>query len=166
MNRIQKKELLDTLHKKFLASSSVIVTHINGLTVSESTKLRTEMRKANCNFKVTKNKIVKLALKKTGFEHLENLFRGPTAIGLSNDPILPAKILVKFSKETDKMKIIGGGLSEKPLSIVEIENLANLPGLDDLRSKIIGLLRAPSVKIVKTIIEPSSRINRLIVTKK
>ena len=96
MNRKQKEELVESLHKTFLKSQSIIVTHISGLTVSETTTLRSNMRDANCKFKVTKNKIVKLALKKTKFEHLDNLFTGPTAIGSSEDAIAPAKVLVNF----------------------------------------------------------------------
>ena len=88
------------------------------------------MRDANCKFKVTKNKIVKLALKKTKFEHLESLFTGPTAIGSSEDAIAPAKVLVNFTKESEKIKIIGGGVETKSLSVEEINNLASLPSLD------------------------------------
>ena len=165
MNRKQKKELVESLHKTFLNSQSVIVTHINGLTVSETTNLRSSMRNSNCKFKVTKNKIVKLALKNTKFEHLDSLFTGPTAIGSSEDAIAPAKVLVDFSKETEKIKIIGGGFETKSLSVEEINNLASLPSLDEVRSKLIGLLMAGPTKLVRTIKEPSSRMARILATK-
>ena len=165
MNRKQKEELVESLHKTFLNSQSIIVTHINGLTVAETTNLRSNMRDANCRFKVTKNKIVKLALKKTKFEDLENLFTGPTAIGSSKDAIAPAKVLVNFAKESEKIKIIGGGIEAKTLSVDEITNLASLPSLDELRSKIIGLLMAGQTKLVRTIKEPSSRLARILATK-
>ena len=106
MNRKQKKELVESLHKTFLEAQSIIVTHINGLTVSETTNLRSNMRDANCKFKVTKNKIVKLALKNTNFEHLDSLFTGPTAIGTSGDAIAPSKVLVNFTKENIYLLII------------------------------------------------------------
>ena len=165
MNRKQKEELVESLHKTFLNSQSVIVTHINGLTVSETTNLRSSMRDSNCKFKVTKNKIVKLALKNTKFEHLDSLFTGPTAIGSSEDAIAPAKVLVDFSKETEKIKIIGGGFETKSLSVDEINNLASLPSLDEVRSKLIGLLMAGPTKLVRTIKEPSSRMARILATK-
>ncbi len=165
MNRKQKKELVESLHKTFLNSQSVIVTHINGLTVSETTNLRSSMRDSNCKFKVTKNKIVKLALKNTKFEHLDSLFTGPTAIGSSEDAIAPAKVLVDFSKESEKIKIIGGGFETKSLSVDEINNLASLPSLDEVRSKLIGLLMAGPTKLVRTIKEPSSRMARILATK-
>ena len=165
MNRKQKKELVESLHKTFLNSQSIIVTHMNGLTVSETTNLRSNMRNANCKFKVTKNKIVKLALKNTKFEYLDGLFTGPTAIGSSEDEIAPAKILVNFTKETEKIKIIGGGVDTKSLSVDEINNLASLPSLDEVRSKLLGLLMASSTKLVRTIKEPPSRIARIMATK-
>ena len=165
MNRKQKEELVESLHKTFLNSQSVIVTHINGLTVSETTNLRSSMRNSNCKFKVTKNKIVKLALKNTKFEHLDSLFTGPTAIGSSEDAIAPAKVLVDFSKESEKIKIIGGGFETKSLSVDEINNLASLPSLDEVRSKLIGLLMAGPTKLVRTIKEPSSRVARILATK-
>ena len=166
MNRKQKEELVESLHKTFLNSKSVIVTHISGLTVSETTSLRSNMRDANCKFKVTKNRIVKLALKKTKFEHLDSLFTGPTAIGSSEDAVAPAKILVDFIKESEKIKIIGGGVETKSLSIEEITDLASLPSLDEVRSKLIGLLMAGPTKLVRTIKEPSSRVARILATKK
>ena len=165
MNRKQKEELVKSLHETFLNSQSVIVTHINGLTVSETTNLRSSMRNSNCKFKVTKNKIVKLALKNTKFEHLDDLFTGPTAIGSSEDAIAPAKVLVDFSKESEKIKIIGGGFETKPLSVDEINNLASLPSLDEVRSKLVGLLMAGPTKLVRTIKEPSSRMARILATK-
>ena len=165
MNRKQKEELVESLHKTFLNSQSVIVTHINGLTVSETTNLRSNMRDSNCKFKVTKNKIVKLALKNTKFEHLDSLFTGPTAIGSSEDAIAPAKVLVDFSKDSEKIKIIGGGFETKSLSVDEINNLASLPSLDEVRSKLIGLLMAGPTKLVRTIKEPSSRMARILATK-
>ena len=166
MNRKQKEELVESLHETFLNSQSIIVTHINGLTVSETTTLRSNMRDANCKFKVTKNKIVKLALKKTKFEHLENLFTGPTAIGSSEDIIAPAKVLVNFTKESQKIKIIGGGVETKALTVEEISNLASLPSLDEVRSKLIGLLMAGPTKLVSTIKEPPTRLARILATKK
>ena len=123
------------------------------------------MRNSNCKFKVTKNKIVKLALKNTKFEHLDSLFTGPTAIGSSEDAIAPAKVLVNFTKESEKIKIIGGGFETKSLSVDEITNLASLPSLDELRSKLIGLLMAGPTKLVRTIKEPPSRMARILSTK-
>ena len=123
------------------------------------------MRDANCSFKVTKNKIVKLALKNTNFEHLDSLFTGPTAIGSSEDAIAPAKVLFNFTKKTEKIRIIGGAVEKKSLTVDEITNLASLPSLDEVRSMFIGLLMAGPTKFVRIIKEPPSRIARILLTK-
>ena len=123
------------------------------------------MRDANCKFKVTKNKIVKLALKNTNFEHLDSLFTGPTAIGTSEDAIAAAKVLFNFTKKTEKIRIIGGGVEKKSLTVDEITNLASLPSLDEVRSMFIGLLMAGPTKFVRIIKEPPSRIARILLTK-
>ena len=114
------------------------------------------MRNENCYFKVTKNKITRLALKETKYQHMDEMFRGPTAIGSSKDPVMAAKILVDFAKENEKLVIIGGGLEDKPLSKTDVEALAKLPSLSDLRGKIVGLLQAPASKILRLTMEPAS----------
>ena len=120
------------------------------------------MRNENCFFKVTKNKITRLALKDTKYQHMDNMFNGPTAIGSSKDPVMAAKVLVNFAKENEKLVIIGGGLEDKSLSKNDVEALAKLPSLNELRGKIVGLLQAPASKIVRLSIEPASKVYRTI----
>ena len=162
MNRQEKSDLVKTLHNTFEGSTSVVVVHCNGLTVSESTELRSKMRQDNCNFKVTKNKIARLALKETKYHYMDDMFRGPTAIGSSEDPVMAAKILVDFAKDNEKLTIIGGGLEDKPLSKTDVEALAKLPSLNDLRGKIVGLLQAPASKLARLTMEPASQVLRTI----
>jgi large subunit ribosomal protein L10 len=162
VNRNQKTELVNTLHSTFEKATSVVVVHCVGLTVAESTDLRTKMRNENCNFKVTKNRIARIALKGTKYQHLESMFSGPTAIGSSDDPVMAAKILVDFANVNDKLLIVGGGLDEKSLSKAEVEALAKLPSLNDLRGKIVGLIQAPSSKILRLTLEPASQVLRTI----
>ena len=158
MNRNQKTDLVKTLRSTFENSSSVVVVHCIGLTVAESTDLRNKMRKNKCYFKVTKNKITKLALKDTKYQHIDKMFSGPTAIGSSKDPVMPAKVLVDFAKENEKLIIIGGGLEDKSLSMEDVVALAKLPSLNDLRSKLVGLLKAPSLKIARLTKEPATKV--------
>ena len=162
MNRQEKSDLVKTLHNTFEGSASVVIVHCNGLTVSESTELRRKMREDNCNFKVTKNKIARLALKETKYHYMDDMFIGPTAIGSSEDPVMAAKILVDFAKDNEKLTIIGGGLEDKPLSKSDVEALAKLPSLNDLRGKIVGLLQAPASKLVRLTMEPASQVLRTI----
>ena len=162
MNRNQKSDLVKTLRGTFEHSTSVVVVHCMGLTVAESTDLRNKMRNDNCFFKVTKNKITRLALKDTKYQHMQEMFSGPTAIGSSNDPVMAAKVLVNFAKENEKLVIIGGGLEEKSLSKDDVVALAQLPNLNDLRGKIVGLLQAPASKLARLTKEPATKVLRTI----
>jgi large subunit ribosomal protein L10 len=162
VDRNQKTDLVNSLHNTFEGAASVVIVHCIGLTVAESTNLRTKMRKDNCNFKVTKNRIARIALKDTKYQHMDSMFKGPTAIGSSNDPVMAAKILVDFAKENDKLIIIGGGLEDKSLSKSDVEALAKLPSLTELRGKLVGLLQAPASKIVRLTMEPATQVLRTI----
>ena len=162
MNRNQKTDLVKTLRNTFENSASVVVVHCMGLTVAESTDLRNKMRNDNCNFKVTKNKITRLALKDTKYQHMHEMFSGPTAIGSSKDPVMPAKVLVDFAKDNEKLIIIGGGLEDKSLSMEDVVALAKLPSLNDLRGKLVGLIKAPALKIARLTKEPAFKVFRTI----
>ena len=162
MNRNEKTDLVNNLHDTFDNAASVVIVHCNGLTVEESTSLRTKMRNENCNFKVTKNRIARIALKDTKYQHMDSMFKGPTAIGSSSDPVMAAKILVDYAKENEKLVIIGGGLEDKALSRIDVEALAKLPSLNDLRGKLVGLLQAPASKILRLSVEPASQVLRTI----
>ena len=162
MNRNEKTDLVNNLHDTFDNAASVVIVHCIGLTVEESTNLRTKMRNENCNFKVTKNRIARIALKDTKYQHMDSMFKGPTAIGSSNDPVMAAKILVDYAKENEKLVIIGGGLKDKALSRIDVEALAKLPSLNDLRGKLVGLLQAPASKILRLSVEPASQVLRTI----
>ena len=162
MNRNEKTDLVNNLHDTFDNAASVVIVHCIGLTVEESTSLRTKMRNENCNFKVTKNRIARIALKDTKYQHMDSMFKGPTAIGSSNDPVMAAKILVDYAKENEKLVIIGGGLEDKALSRIDVEALAKLPSLNDLRGKLVGLLQAPASKILRLSVEPASQVLRTI----
>ena len=162
MNRNEKTDLVNNLHDTFDNAASVVIVHCIGLTVEESTNLRTKMRNENCNFKVTKNRIARIALKDTKYQHMDSMFKGPTAIGSSSDPVMAAKILVNYAKENEKLVIIGGGLEDKALSKIDVEALAKLPSLNDLRGKLVGLLQAPASKILRLSVEPASQVLRTI----
>jgi len=162
VNRNEKTDLVNNLHDTFDNAASVVIVHCIGLTVEESTNLRTKMRNENCNFKVTKNRIARIALKDTKYQHMDSMFKGPTAIGSSNDPVMAAKILVDYAKENEKLVIIGGGLEDKALSKIDVEALAKLPSLNELRGKLVGLLQAPASKILRLSVEPASQVLRTI----
>ena len=158
MNKENKQAYIKEMRTQFDKSEAVIVTHYQGLTVSQLDKLRNEMRKHGIQFKITKNRITKLALEKSKCKDLSELFSGPTAVALSQDAIISAKILTKFSKENENLKILGGIMGNDILDVAGVKNVATLPSLDEARAKIVGILRAPAQKIASILLAPSSKI--------
>ncbi len=165
MKRSEKKDFVTNLKNDLDQSSSVIVAEYSGLSVAESESLRKEMRSNGAKFKVTKNRLTKLAIAETSFKDISDLFKGPTAIAYSDDPIAPAKVAVNFEKKFENFKIIGGGYNGQKINKDRINFLATLPSLDELRAKLIGLISAPAQKIASINIEPGSQIARLISAK-
>ena len=158
MNKEQKKQYIDEMKNQFDKSEAVIVTHYQGLTVNQLDDLRAKMREHGIIFKVTKNRITKLALEKTKCKDLSNLFSGPTAVALSEDAITSAKILTNFSKENSNLKILGGIMGNDILDVAGVKNVATLPTLDEARAKIVGILRSPAQKIASILLAPASKI--------
>ena len=158
MNKEQKKNYISEMTANFENSEAVLVTHYQGLTVKQLDQLRKEMREQGIQFKITKNKITKLALEKTKCKDLKKLFTGPTAVALSEDAIMSAKILTKFSKDNDKLKILGGIMGNDILDVAGVKNVATLPSLDEARAKIIGILRSPAEKIASILLAPGQKI--------
>ena len=143
---------------QFEKSEAVLVTHYQGLSVKQLDNLRKQMRKHWIQFKITKNRITKIALEKSRCKDLSNLFTGPTAVALSEDAISSAKILTKFSKENENLKILGGIMGKEILDVAAVANVATLPTLDEARAKIIGILSTPAQKIVSILLAPASKI--------
>ena len=158
MNKKQKQNYITEMTSEFEKSEAVIVAHYQGLTVNKLDELRAKMREHGIIFKITKNRITKLALEKTRCKDLLNLFTGPTAVALSQDAIASAKILTNFSKENKNLKILGGIMGNDILDVVGVKNVATLPTLDEARAKIVGILRSPAQKIASILLAPASKI--------
>ena len=165
MNKEKKKLYIEEMKGFFSQKSSVFVTHYQGLTVKQIDELKSEMRKHGVMFKITKNKITKLALEGTKFKKLENLFTGPTAVAFSDDAISSAKILTKFAKKNSNLKIIGGIMESELLSLEEVANIATLPTLDEARAKIAAILATPAQKIMSILLAPGAKIAILALAK-
>ena len=158
MNKEKKQTYIKEMTAQFEKSEAVLVTHYQGLSVKQLDNLRKQMRKYGIQFKITKNRITKIALEKSRCKDLSNLFTGPTAVALSEDAISSAKILTKFSKENENLKILGGIMGKEILDVAAVANVATLPTLDEARAKIIGILRSPAQKIVSILLAPASKI--------
>jgi len=162
MDRSQKEELVSEMRQRLQAAASVIVTQQSGLTVAEASKLRRDIREAGAEFKVLKNTLAQIAVKGTPLEGISHLFKGPTAIAFSSDPVTAAKIVAKFSKTNEKLQLIGGYLDGQVLDQSGVQALASLPSLDELRSKIIAVISAPATKLAVLTKEPAAQLARVI----
>ncbi len=162
MDRAQKEAAVAGLNQTFGQVNLVIVTQQSGLTVHESMTLRRKVREAGASFKVTKNRLTRLALEGTKFQALQPLMTGPTALAFSEDPVAAAKVCVEFAKENEKLTIIGGALGEQLLDANGVQALAKLPSLDELRARLVGLVQAPATKVAGVLQAPAGQLARVI----
>ncbi|WP_235031626.1 50S ribosomal protein L10 [Geminicoccus flavidas] len=162
MLRAEKAQVISDLNAVFNETGVVVVTQYRGMTVPEVTQLRAQMRQQGASFRVTKNRLTVRALAETGFAGLEPLFKGPTAIAYSRDPVAAAKVAVEYAKKNEKLQIVGGGLSGSILSADQVKALAELPSLDDLRAKLIAIINTPASRLVGVLQAPGGQLARLL----
>lgn len=162
MDRQQKQAVVSELNETFAASGTMVVTHYKGLTVAEISALRKEARKKGVTFRVTKNSLAKLALKDTPFVGLADLMTGPVAIAYAEDVVAPAKAVVEFAKNNEKLVVIGGGMGEKVLDPKGVEELSKMPSLDELRARIVGMLNTPATRIAGILQAPGGQLARVV----
>jgi len=161
MERAEKREVVSALHDVFAETGVVVVAHYSGLSVAQMTKLRSDMRDAGGRVKVAKNRLVRLALEGTDAKGISELMTGPTCLAFSDDPVAAPKVAVKFAKGNEKFVILGGTMGATVLDAKAVSSLAELPSLDELRSKLIGLVQAPATKIARTLNEPAAQLARV-----
>jgi large subunit ribosomal protein L10 len=161
VNRSEKAEAIAELNQTFKDATLVVITRQSGLTVQEVTDLRRKVRAAGASYKVAKNRLTLRALEGTAFTALGPLFKGPTAIAYSKDPVAAAKVVSAFAKGNEKLTIVGGALGENTLDVAGVQALASLPSLDALRAKIIGLLQAPATKVAGVLQAPAGQLARV-----
>jgi large subunit ribosomal protein L10 len=162
VDRSQKQQIAAVLHQDLADTVCVVVTHQTGLSVEEVNQLRRQMRNAGARYRVTKNRLARRAIEGTPFANLAPLFTGPTAIAFSRDPVAAAKAAVEYANRNTKLTVIGGGLSGQTLDAAAVKALAILPSLDELRSKIIGLLNAPATKLAVLLQTPAGQLARVV----
>ena len=162
MDRTQKEKAIAALSKRVQDATLVVVTRHNGLTVAEVTDLRRKMRAAGAGFNVTKNRLVRIALKGTQFETLDGLFKGPTAIAYSRDPVAAAKVAADYAKANDKLSILGASLGSQKLDPDGVQALAKLPSLDELRAGLLGMIKTPATRIAGVLQAPGGQVARVL----
>ena len=162
MDRAQKAEFVAELNRTFNEVGVVVVTRNLGLTVAQSTVLRTKMREAGATYKVSKNKLARIALDGTDYLSLGDLLVGPVGLATSADPVAAAKVVIDFAKTNDKLEVVGGAMGKTLLDAEGVKALASLPSLDELRAKIVGLIVAPATKIVTITQAPAAQLARVL----
>ena len=158
MNKETKKNYIEDMKKALSSNEAVMIAHYQGLNVIQLDELRKELRENGILFKITKNRITKLAVKETPCKDLEKYFKGPTAAAISSDPFLSARILHKFSKKNEKLKIIAGFMEGKVIDQEEVAKIASLPTLNEARANIVGILNASAQKIIGILLAQSKKI--------
>jgi len=161
MDRSQKAESVASLNAVFNQAGVVVVTRNLGLTVAQSTELRTKIREAGATYKVAKNRLAKLAIQDTDYVGIGDFLTGPTALASSEDPVAAAKAVVEFAKANDKIEIVGGSMGTQVLTPEGVKALASMPSLDELRAKLIGLVQAPATKIAQLSTAPAAKLARV-----
>ena len=162
MDRTEKAELVEALNGVFAKSGVVVVAHYTGMTVSDMSKLRSRLRGTGAGFKVAKNRLAKRALQGTNAGPLAELFKGPTGIAYSDDPMAAVKAAVAYAKENGKFVILGGVMGAEVLDTKAVKALAELPSLDELRAMICGLLKAPATKLASLLQAPAGQLARVV----
>jgi large subunit ribosomal protein L10 len=162
MDRAEKAQTIDALKAEFVSHTLVVVAHYTGLKVSELTNLRRAMRQGDASVQVTKNRLARIAIRDTDHANLDGLFRGPTAIALSRDPVAAAKVATAFAKDNEKFVVLGGSLGGQLLDADGIKALATLPSIDALRGKLLGLIVAPATRIAGILQAPGGQLARVI----
>ncbi len=162
MDKAQKSEMVGQLEGLFDDAGVVVVTHYSGLTVAEMTTLRAKLREVGAQFKVVKNRLVKLALTGKDGETAAEMFTGPIGIAYSADPVAAPKAAVDFAKTNDKLVLVGGWMGSTLLDEQSVKSLAGLPSLDQLRGKLVGLIQAPATKVAGVVQAPASQLARVL----
>jgi large subunit ribosomal protein L10 len=161
MDRSQKADAVAALTATFNEVGVVVVTRNLGMTVAQTTALRVKMREAGASFKVSKNRLAKLAIQDTDYAGIGDMLTGPVALATSVDPVAAAKIAVEFAKTNDKLEIVGGAMGSQVLDADGIKALAAMPSLDELRAKLVGLVQAPATKIAQLATAPAAKLARV-----
>lgn len=157
MDRTQKEKVVADLHEKLQRASAAIVTDFKGMTVAEMTELRDALAAEKVEYQVVKNTLMRLASRDTGTDILGSALKGTCAVAIGyGDPSVPAKVIKKFNKTNEKLKIKAGALGRRLLDADQVVALAELPPREELLAKLLGTLNAVPTSMV-TVLSGVSR---------
>ena len=161
MDRAEKRQLVATLNETFSNASVVVVAHYSGLTVAQMSALRRQMKDAGASLKVAKNRLVKIALEGTALANAAPLFKGPTVIAYSSDPVAAPKVAVDFARGHDKFVILGGAMGTTNLDPEGVRALATLPSIEELRARLVGMIQTPATRMAQVLAAPAAQLARV-----
>ena len=153
--------MVSALQASLKATGVVVVAHYSGINVAQMQVLRREMKQSGASVRVSKNRLVKIALDGTAMDGLAPLLTGPTILALSDDPIAAPRVAVAFAKRNEKLVILGGAMGRTILDAEGVKALATLPSLDELRAKLVGLIQAPATKLAQVTTAPAAKLARV-----
>jgi len=150
--RTEKEKIVADLHDNFKKSKVVILTDYKGLDVSAISKLRRKLREVDVEYKVVKNTLITIASEDTDAALIKDYFKGPSALALSyDDPVAPAKVLVDFAKENDKLKIQVGVMEGRVIDLNEIKALSSLPSREVLLGQLLSAMNGVATAFVRVL---------------
>lgn len=162
MDRTQKAEQIGELNAAFGKAGVIVVARYQGMTVADMSRLRSQMRAVGANFKVSKNRLAKRAAEGTMAKPMQDLFKGPTGIAFSTDPIAAPKAAFNYAKTNAKFVILGGVVGTTFLDAKGVEALASLPSLNELRARLAGMLQQPATKVACVLQAPAGQLARVL----
>jgi large subunit ribosomal protein L10 len=167
MNRTEKEEVIGELHGKMAKARAAIVAEPKGLDVETVTALRKKLRDNKVEYRVVKNTLAARAAKGTPVEVVSDKFVGPTAIVMSYDDVVaPAKLLAEFMKDRENFTIRAAVVEGKLVDAKGVAALAKLPGLNELRAQILGMISQPATKIARIVGTPAQQLARVLSARK
>jgi large subunit ribosomal protein L10 len=167
MNRTEKEEVIGELHAKMAKARAAIVAEPKGLDVETVTALRKKLRDNKVEYRVVKNTLAKRAAKGTSVEVVSDKFVGPTALVMSYDDVVaPAKLLAEFMKDRENFVIRGAVVEGKLVDAKGVAALAKLPGINELRAQILGMITQPATKIARIVGTPGQQLARVLGARK
>jgi len=164
VDRAQKEAVIGELDQIFTDSGVIVVAHYTGLTVAEMTNLRLRMNDAGATVRVAKNRLAKIALSGKSFESMGDLLKGQAVLAYSEDPVAAAKIAQEFSKENEKLVILGGTMGGTVLDPAGVKAVAAMPSREEVLASIAACLGAPASDIAGAIGAPASNIAGILST--
>ena len=162
MDKAEKSQSVEMLNAVFSTTGVVVVARYAGLNVAEMTSLRRRMREAGANVKVVKNRLAQRALLGTKSEPIADLFKGPTLVAYSNDPVAAPKVVVDFAKANEKLVVLGAVMCANALDANAVKALASLPSLDELRAKLVGMIQTPATRVARVLSAPAAQLARVV----